>query len=65
MRGDVVIPREPGDAKADEGHDIELEGKGEELELWLCDPVACVRELIRNAAFKNEMAYAVDTAGNR
>ena len=58
VRGDVVIPREPGDAEADKGHNIELEGEGEELELWLHDPVACVRELIRNAAFKNEMAYA-------
>ena len=33
VHGDAVIPREPGDAKADEGHDIELEGEGKELEL--------------------------------
>ena len=29
----------------------------EELELWLCDPVVCVQELISNPAFKNEIAY--------
>ncbi|KAN0094971.1 hypothetical protein V8E55_003258 [Tylopilus felleus] len=50
MRGDAVIPREPGDIEADKGHNIELEGEGEELELWL--------QLIGNVAFKNEMAYA-------
>ena len=57
VRGDAVIPRELGDAKEDESED-EVEGEGEELELWLQDPVACVQELIGNAAFKNEMAYA-------
>ncbi|KAF8548376.1 hypothetical protein OG21DRAFT_1387473, partial [Imleria badia] len=30
----------------------------EELKLWLCDPVACVRELIGNPAFHGEIAYA-------
>ncbi|KAN0091453.1 hypothetical protein V8E55_005019 [Tylopilus felleus] len=57
VRGDAVIPRELGDAKEDESEDG-VEGEGEELELWLQDPVACVQELIGNAAFKNEMAYA-------
>jgi hypothetical protein len=53
--------REAGDAAVDEGkaRDNELEGEGasEELELWMRNPVACVQELIGNAAFKNEMAY--------
>jgi hypothetical protein len=59
VRGDAG--REAGDAAVDEGkaRDNELEGEGasEELELWMRNPVACVQELIGNAAFKNEMAY--------
>lgn len=46
-----------GDSDAEENEDQET-GAGEEVELWLRDPVACVRELIGNPAFKNEMAYA-------
>ena len=30
----------------------------EEHELWIRDPVECVRELIRNPAFRECMAYA-------
>ena len=30
----------------------------EELELWLRDPVACIRELIGNPAFHGQIAYA-------
>lgn len=53
------VGRAVEDAEEGEGQDNELEGEGdsEELELWLRDPVACVRELIGNAAFKNELAY--------
>ncbi|KAF8431623.1 hypothetical protein L210DRAFT_837540, partial [Boletus edulis BED1] len=60
VRSDVG--REAGDAE--EGEDADRvdseqeEDDSEELELWLQDPVACVRELIGNAALKNEMAYA-------
>ncbi|KAI6040960.1 hypothetical protein EDC04DRAFT_2879042 [Pisolithus marmoratus] len=41
----------------------DLEGKedpimdGEEMELWMCDPVACIRELIRNLAFHGNITY--------
>jgi hypothetical protein len=47
-------------AKEGQGQGNELEGEvdSEELELWLWDPVACMRELIGNAVFKNELAYA-------
>lgn len=38
--------------------DAEENVEGEELELWLRDPVACVRELIGNESFLNDMAYA-------
>ncbi|KAF8152285.1 hypothetical protein B0H34DRAFT_111607, partial [Crassisporium funariophilum] len=42
----------------------------EELELWMRDPVECVRELMGNPAFKNFMAYApehifTDEAGTK
>ena len=36
----------------------EGEGEQEELELWMHDPVACIRELIGNTAFNSEIAYA-------
>lgn len=49
VHGDAEGPNEAGDAN---------EGEVEELELWLRHPVACVRELLGNAPFKNEMAYA-------
>lgn len=56
VRGDA---EGPGEANDGEDHQAdELEDGGEELELWLRDPVACVRELIGNAAFRSEMAYA-------
>jgi len=41
----------PGDDRADQGND-------KELELWLCDPVACVQELLGNPVFHDELAYA-------
>jgi hypothetical protein len=34
------------------------DGKTEELELWMRDPVACIRELMGNPAFDGSMAYA-------
>ncbi|KAI9569609.1 hypothetical protein HD554DRAFT_2019877 [Boletus coccyginus] len=30
----------------------------EELELWMRDPIACIRELIDNPTFDDSMAYA-------
>lgn len=47
-----------------EGGEVEEGGNGskgnetEEVELWMCDSVACIRELISNPAFHGEMAYA-------
>ncbi|KIK19772.1 hypothetical protein PISMIDRAFT_13424 [Pisolithus microcarpus 441] len=38
----------------DEDHTID----GDDLELWVHDPVACIRELIGNPAFHGEIAYA-------
>ena len=38
--------------------DEPVEGDSEELELWMCNPVACMRELIGNPAFDGSMAYA-------
>ncbi|KAG2367230.1 hypothetical protein BDR07DRAFT_1479353 [Suillus spraguei] len=32
------------------------------LELWWCDPVECVQELIGNPAFKDVMAFAPEQA---
>ncbi|KAI9570029.1 hypothetical protein HD554DRAFT_2204195 [Boletus coccyginus] len=34
------------------------DGETEELELWMCDLVACIRELMGNPAFDGSMAYA-------
>ncbi|KAI6102035.1 hypothetical protein EDD16DRAFT_1696689 [Pisolithus croceorrhizus] len=49
--GDVKdIRHDQGD---DEGHTID----GEEMELWVCNPVACIRELIGNPAFNGNIAY--------
>ncbi|KAI5990101.1 hypothetical protein EDD15DRAFT_2170625 [Pisolithus albus] len=42
------------DQERDEDHTME----GEEVELWVRDPVACVRELMGNPAFDGEIAYA-------
>lgn len=30
----------------------------EDLELWIRDPVACIKELMSNPAFREHMAYA-------
>ncbi|KAJ7715290.1 hypothetical protein B0H14DRAFT_3118920 [Mycena olivaceomarginata] len=30
----------------------------EDLELWMCNPVECIKELISNPAFREHMAYA-------
>lgn len=38
--------------------DVAEDGQTEELELWMRDPVACVRELMGNPAFDGSMAYA-------
>ncbi|KAI5990447.1 hypothetical protein EDD15DRAFT_2170319 [Pisolithus albus] len=44
------------------GHDQERDEDhgtgGEEMELWVRDPVACVKELMGNPAFHGEIAYA-------
>ena len=32
----------------------------EHLELWYCDPVECVKELIGNLAFDNFMSYVLE-----
>ncbi|KAI9459627.1 hypothetical protein HD554DRAFT_2206981 [Boletus coccyginus] len=34
------------------------DGETKELELWMCDPVACIRELMGNPAFDGSMVYA-------
>ncbi|KAH7908341.1 hypothetical protein BJ138DRAFT_1013010 [Hygrophoropsis aurantiaca] len=39
-----------------EGEDGEVQR--EELELWMRDPVECIRELIGNSAFRDHLAYA-------
>ncbi|KAI9566700.1 hypothetical protein HD554DRAFT_2040073 [Boletus coccyginus] len=33
------------------------DGKTEELELWICDPVAYIQELMGNPTFDESMAY--------
>lgn len=42
------------------GDEVDGDGKliEEELELWMRDPVECIRELMQNPAFKESMAYA-------
>jgi Plavaka transposase len=42
------------------GDKIDADGKflEEELELWMRDPVDCIKDLIQNPAFENDMAYA-------
>ncbi|KAF8550905.1 hypothetical protein OG21DRAFT_1524817 [Imleria badia] len=51
VRGDELIENDEVD-----------EENVEELELWLRDPVACVKELIGNPAFQGNMAYAPEKA---
>ncbi|KAL6300198.1 hypothetical protein BKA93DRAFT_740929 [Sparassis latifolia] len=41
-----------GNAAAENGEVLK-----EEVELWLCDPVECIKELIGNLLFKDSMAY--------
>ncbi|KAI5987799.1 hypothetical protein EDC04DRAFT_2993988 [Pisolithus marmoratus] len=45
----------------DIGHDLKGEEDpimdGEEMELWMHNPVTCIRELIRNPAFHGDIAY--------
>lgn len=48
IRGDLVEGEEPEEENSE----------AEEVELWLRDPVACVRELIGNLSFHTEIAYA-------
>jgi Plavaka transposase len=39
-----------------------VDGQGklmrEELELWLRDPVECIKDLMQNSTFRKSMAYA-------
>ncbi|KAJ6473973.1 Zn-finger domain-containing protein [Mycena vitilis] len=37
----------------------------EDLELWMRDPVECIKELMSNPAFKNHMAYAPERVYGR
>lgn len=53
-----------------EGPGVNNDGKmvTETVELWLCDPVECVRELFSNPAFKEDINYKpqkVYTDGSR
>lgn len=50
IQGDLEPTTEQGPADED--------SNTEELELWLHDPVACIRELIGNPSFHGEIAYA-------
>jgi hypothetical protein len=34
----------------------------EEVELWRRDPVECVKDLMQNPAFRNEMSYVAELA---
>lgn len=43
--------RADGDQEDSDGKSFEL------LELWMRDPVECVKELMGNPAFKDDMAY--------
>ncbi|KAF8119235.1 hypothetical protein EV363DRAFT_1463400 [Boletus edulis] len=52
VHGDAVLDEPMGNVEADGEDDAE------ELELWLRDPVACIRELISNPTFKDDIAYA-------
>lgn len=52
-RGDLEpIESDAADSQLDDNTE------SEELELWLRDPVTCVRELIGNPAFDGTLAYA-------
>ncbi|KAF8449495.1 hypothetical protein L210DRAFT_3609699 [Boletus edulis BED1] len=51
VHGNAVLDEPMGNVEADGEDDAE------ELELWLRDPVACVRELISNPTFKDDIAY--------
>jgi hypothetical protein len=37
----------------------------EELELWMRDPVECIKELMSNPAFKDHMVYAPERVYSR
>ena len=39
--------------------DVDTDNDSEELELWLHDPVACIRELIGNPAFNGDISYVL------
>ncbi|KIK17767.1 hypothetical protein PISMIDRAFT_110783, partial [Pisolithus microcarpus 441] len=45
------------DIRHDREQDEDHTTMGEEVELWLRDPVACIRELMGNPAFDGEIAY--------
>ena len=40
--------------------DVDTDNDSEELELWLHDPVACIRELIGNPAFNGDISYVLE-----
>jgi hypothetical protein len=37
--------------------DKDRECMGEELELWFRDPIACIKELLGNPTFKDQLCY--------
>lgn len=51
-----MVADDVGHAQAEGGERVKP------LELWRRDPVACVRELIGNPAFRTELAYAPEKA---
>lgn len=53
-----VHSEEPIDPDANDWAAPNEDNAIEELKLWLCNPIACVQELIGNPAFHGEIAYA-------
>ncbi len=49
-----------GDITGDDG-----KPETEELELWKRDPVECIRDLIGNPAFRNQLSYVPEKAYSR
>jgi len=49
-----------GDLGPLDENNVAMEGEIKELEFWMCDQVACIRELMGNLAFDGSMAYATE-----
>jgi len=54
------LVRVQGDLEPTEEEPVDENPNAKELELWLHNPVTCIRELIGNPSFHGEIAYALE-----